>query len=179
MQNLEGNESQKDHKGSSNQERDKLRLLAWQNMTYIILSIRPGSEDSTLQAIVILKVEVWLTSTNRCNILRTLMKDEHEIMLHFMLHNILSVDPVQGKEQNVHVWKMRSNGTTSTSRKRSFAILPSSSCRLQAKSKWQKKITVKDIGGMCLQFPNLPTIMPYIYRLARGFRFQKNDVQES
>ena len=128
-------------------------------MTYIILSIRPGSEDSTLQAIVILKVEVWLTSTNRCNILRTVMKDEHEIMLHFMLHNILSVDPVQGKEQNVHVWKMRSNGTTSTSRKRSFAILPSPSCRLQAKYKWQNKITVKDIEGMCLQL-NVFQIFP-------------------
>ena len=90
MQNLEGNESQKDHKGSSNQERDKLRLLAWQNMTYIILSIRPGSENSTLQAIVILKVEVCLTSKNRCNIPRTVMKDEHKIMLHNVAQYIVS-----------------------------------------------------------------------------------------
>ena len=62
MQNLQGNESQRDHDGSTYQERDKLHLLAWQNVTTILLSIRPSVEDSTLRTVAILKVEVGLAS---------------------------------------------------------------------------------------------------------------------
>jgi hypothetical protein len=62
MQNLERKEGQNDDDSCTSQECDKLCLLAWQNMANILPPVRPGSENSTLQAIVIPKVKVWLTS---------------------------------------------------------------------------------------------------------------------
>ena len=49
-----------DNDGSTSQECDKFRLLAWQNVTNILLPVRPSIEDSTLRTIAILKVEVGL-----------------------------------------------------------------------------------------------------------------------
>ena len=62
MQNLERKEGQNDDDSCTSQECDKLCLLAWQNMANILPPVRPGIEDSTFLTIVILKVEVWLTS---------------------------------------------------------------------------------------------------------------------
>jgi hypothetical protein len=60
VQNLKGKEGQNDNDGSTSQECDKFRLLAWQNVTNILLPVRPSIEDPTLRTIAILKVEVGL-----------------------------------------------------------------------------------------------------------------------
>jgi len=62
VQNLERKEGQNDHDGSTCQECDQLRLLAWQNMANVLVPIRPSIEDSTFRTIAILKVEVGLAS---------------------------------------------------------------------------------------------------------------------
>ena len=99
-------------------------------MTNIFLSIRPSIEDSTLPAIVILKMEVrFASATNRAGVKTC------ENRLHTKSQRakgFQGVNLLQDELQNMHVWKLLSKGTISTPRKCSVAILPSGIRGLQA-----------------------------------------------